>query len=264
MNVTQFRRWFRYVGLWGVSRLYPNVVPSVLMYHSIHENASHFFTVSPERFRSQLQYLVDHGHQFVTLDTIVLWFSDGIELPDRAVCVTFDDGYRDNLTTALPILEEFQCPAIIYVVTDFVKNGGRTTDIPICSQQELRQLARHPLMTIGGHTKTHPKLSKLSEHEAREEIIGGKKQLEDWLGQAVRHFAYPYGDFSERAIALVKDAGFQTAVTVRPEHVYVHRNPLRIGRIPVDRSLPSSLFHICCTEGMTRYSNIKRIVGREK
>ncbi|MCP4400624.1 MAG: polysaccharide deacetylase family protein [bacterium] len=263
MNVIQFRRWFRYVGLWGVSRLYPNVVPAVLMYHSIHENASHFFTVSPERFRSQLQYLVDHGHQFVTLDTIALWFSHGTKLPERAVCVTFDDGYQDNLTTALPILEAFQCPAIVYVVTDFVKNGGRTTNIPICSQRELRELAAHSLITIGGHTKTHPKLSKLSEREARAEIHEAKKQLEDWLRQTVRHFAYPYGDFSEHTIALVKESGFHTAVTVRPEHVYVQRNPFTIGRIPVDSSLPSSLFYTCCTEGMTRYVNIKQSVGRK-
>jgi peptidoglycan/xylan/chitin deacetylase (PgdA/CDA1 family) len=67
---------------------------------------------------------------------------------------------------------------------------------------------------IGAHTCTHPRLSQLSDAQANEEISASRKKLEDRFGLPVEHFAYPYGDYNERTVELVRQAGFETAVTM--------------------------------------------------
>ena len=259
MKLNQIRRWLRYAGLWTLGKLYPQTVPTVLMYHSISAANTFFFTVSPAVLRRQLEYLADQRHEFITLDAIAAHYQAGQALPDQAVCLTFDDGYQDNLTAALPILAEFHCPAAVYVVSDFVKQPTAQTRLPICSLNELRQLAAHPLITIGGHTQSHRKLVRLSAAEAAAEIGNGKAQLEDWLGQSVRHFAYPHGSYTPQTLELVQNAGFRTAVTTTPEHANAHRDPFRIGRVAVDQGLPFWLFRTCCTESVTVYTRLKQL-----
>lgn len=251
------RRYLRFLALWGCSKVYPAAVPSVLMYHSISNAYSWFSTITPEVFRRQMQYLSENGHDFVPLEQVAAYFEEGHALSTKSVCVTFDDGYRDNLTDALPILERFQVPAMVYVATDFVGRHTNKAGARICSLNELRELAAHPLISIGGHTKSHPKLSTLSVPEQREEIAGGKRQLEDWLGIAVEHFAYPYGDLSQETRELVEQLGFRSAVTVVPEYLGVQQDHYRIGRVPIDQGVPDWMFPICCMEATTIYTRLK-------
>lgn len=95
------------------------------------------------------------------------------------------------------------------------KAFGRTM---IMGWDELRELAADPLVTIGGHTKGHYAVARLSEEEARDEIVGGARRIEQELGRPCRHFSFPYGDelaATERDFALAREAGFLTAVTTR-------------------------------------------------
>jgi peptidoglycan/xylan/chitin deacetylase (PgdA/CDA1 family) len=73
---------------------------------------------------------------------------------------------------------------------------------------------------IGAHTLTHPDLRSLSLAEAREEIMGSKKKLEDWFGREVKHFAFPYGYYNDSLVELVIEAGLTTAATTAPELVH--------------------------------------------
>ena len=78
-------------------------------------------------------------------------------------------------------------------------------------------------MTIGAHTLTHPMLAKHDADVARREIAGSKQRLEAELGIPIRHFAYPVGDpgsAGPRDFALVAEAGFESAVTTRPGHLF--------------------------------------------
>jgi peptidoglycan/xylan/chitin deacetylase (PgdA/CDA1 family) len=67
---------------------------------------------------------------------------------------------------------------------------------------------------IGAHTCTHPRLSRIPRDRAKEEIVSSRKKLEDGFGTAIEHFAYPYGDYDEAVLELVREAGFKTAVTM--------------------------------------------------
>lgn len=92
---------------------------------------------------------------------------------------------------------------------------GRTM---IMGWDELRALAQDPLVTIAGHTKGHYAVGRLSAEEARDQMIGGARRIEQEIGHACRHFSFPYGDelaAGERDFSLAHDAGFLTAVSTR-------------------------------------------------
>lgn len=95
---------------------------------------------------------------------------------------------------------------------------------------ELRTLAKDPLVTLGAHSLTHPRLAYLTDDETLDEIAGSRIRLEKELGQKCRHFAYPYGDAGSagaREFAIVRDQGFMTAVTTRPGMIFPeHANHL--------------------------------------
>jgi peptidoglycan/xylan/chitin deacetylase (PgdA/CDA1 family) len=139
------------------------------------------------------------------------------ELP--TVTVTFDDGFLSNLTEAVPRMASVGCRAINYLVADRI---GQTSDWEAFEGGEARPLMNEGQVKewlaaghwIGAHTCTHPRLSRLSRDQAREEISASRKKLEDRFGIPIEHFAYPYGDYSEATVELVREAGFQTAVTM--------------------------------------------------
>ncbi|MBM4035208.1 MAG: polysaccharide deacetylase family protein [Planctomycetes bacterium] len=92
------------------------------------------------------------------------------------------------------------------------------------------------LVTVGGHTRTHPWLSRLARAEAEDEILGSKARIEEMLGTPVRHFAYPFGSpesFTEETIEILKAGGFLSAATTG-------RSPCRPGMSPY--ALPRILF----------------------
>lgn len=139
--------------------------------------------------------------------------------PGRTISITFDDGFLNNLTTAVPLLAEARLQAINYLVADRLgqtsdweaREGGEAD--PLMNESQIKDwlAAGHQ---IGAHTCTHPRLASLSPAMAKEEISASKKKLEDRFGLVIEHFAYPFGDYNERTVALVGEAGFKTAVTM--------------------------------------------------
>jgi peptidoglycan/xylan/chitin deacetylase (PgdA/CDA1 family) len=135
------------------------------------------------------------------------------------ITITFDDGFLNNLTEAVPFLKQAGVRAINYLVADRIgqtsdweaREGGEAD--PLMNESQIREwlAAGH---WIGAHTCTHPRLSRLSRKEANEEIFSCKKKLEDRFGIPMEHFAYPYGDYDETTVELVQEAGFKTACTM--------------------------------------------------
>jgi peptidoglycan/xylan/chitin deacetylase (PgdA/CDA1 family) len=169
--------------------------------------------LSPAAFRRQIQELKKEGFEFI------LPRPPEREVPLRQVCITFDDGFVSNWEKALPCMTELGCRSINYLVADRLgqtsdweaREGGEAD--PLMNESQIKEwlAAGHG---IGAHTCTHPRLSLLSRDQAKEEIVASKKKLEDRFGLPVEHFAYPYGDYNQTTVDLVREAGFKTAVTM--------------------------------------------------
>ena len=193
----------------------------ILMYHRVDRlPAPDQLTVSPERFARQMAYLAAH-HRLLGLAEAVEELEGGRQIRDGVV-VTFDDGYRDNLVHALPVLRQHRVPATIFVTTAFCDQSRRHPRYAGAAGrlhldwEELRSLAREPLVTIGSHALTHPYLPRLAAEPAREEIAWSRERIGRELGRPVEFFCYPSGDFGPREVGMVREAGYRAAVSVAP------------------------------------------------
>ena len=122
--------------------------------------------------------------------------------------ITFDDGCMDAFQNAFPYLLEHNIPFTVYVIGDYVNKKG------YLGTEELKALARNPLVTIGYHTKTHPRLVHVKQ--LREEMYEHKHEVETIIGQKIEHFAFPYGKLNAVGVAAVllgSRLGYKTVVS---------------------------------------------------
>ncbi len=193
----------------------------VLMYHRVTRTRAYDqLAVSPERFEEQMAYLAARC-RLLTLAQAVRELKR--ESPIAAgVAVTFDDGYLDNLTEALPILQRYRIPATLFVTAEFCEQRLRHPRYADAAGRlhlnwaELRGLAREPGISLGSHTLTHPYLSRQPASRVRDEIVRSRAVIQDQTGAAIDFFCYPSGDFGQREEECVREAGYEAAVSVRP------------------------------------------------
>jgi peptidoglycan/xylan/chitin deacetylase (PgdA/CDA1 family) len=189
----------------------------ILGYHRIAPGGDDL-SVHPDAFRAQMEQVLEAGLRPVRLDAAL----DMLEQPvaGRWVCVTFDDGYRDNLLEALPVLEELDIPATIFVPTAVI-DGNAGYDWyedppPALSWEEIARIVAGGLVDVQAHTRTHRRLPHVDDAAAREEIAGAKRDLERHVPYEVTSLCYPAGLYGERDARLVREAGYRGAVTTRP------------------------------------------------
>jgi peptidoglycan/xylan/chitin deacetylase (PgdA/CDA1 family) len=191
----------------------------ILGYHGVAEcdlkDDLFLLQLPPVRFRRQLEMMCVAGFRFVTVAELARQVAGGVPAPGLAA-VSFDDGMRNNLTTALPILRELGIPATVYIPTGWI--GGRSpwiddaADNAILDADEIRELAGTG-WEIGAHTVTHVDLSTLEYADARREVQRSCEALFALTGARVETFAYPFGRYGPEAIAAVRDCGLRAAVT---------------------------------------------------
>lgn len=167
-----------------------------------------------------MSILAEGGFVAVSIGNLVQRLESDLPLPDRCVAVTFDDGLKDFQTGALPILNQFGFAATLYVVAGLLGKTSRwLTSLgegsrPMLQASDLQELIDAGI-EIGAHSMTHPELDILDRHTASEEIRTSRLVLEDATSSPVCSFAYPHGYASPTTRALVREAGFRSAVRVR-------------------------------------------------
>lgn len=184
----------------------------ILMYHylrtvdAFNDPLGYRLSVAPELFAAQLNWLAAAGYTTVRMETVERCLRGEQICPERAIALTFDDGYIDAHTTALPLLQEHGFVATFYIVSGFVGKTG------YMGWDELRTL-HDAGMEIGAHSMHHPDLTTLSYGAAYAEIMGSRQQLATELQISVASFCYPAGQFNGQIASIVRETGFTNATT---------------------------------------------------
>ncbi|HVS65862.1 MAG TPA: polysaccharide deacetylase family protein [Thermoanaerobaculia bacterium] len=269
----------------------------ILLYHGVTEDASSGIEnasrkhIDAAEFSRQMSFLRGHAN-VLSMDDVVDLHDAGAPYPERAVCVSFDDGFLNNYTVAKPILEAAEIPAAFYVSTGLIGTRGmfwvdqledcinRTVHTTISVRLEgareltltsdaekiaaleaikryckaspagekdrvlaevdaatgvrpcadaaanyrtmtwdhVREIADHPLFTVGGHGVMHDILTRLSEDDCEREIRQSLATLRSQLGRDVRHYSYPEGQsdhYDERIVALLAQEGVRCSPSAR-------------------------------------------------
>lgn len=191
----------------------------ILFYHRVADDSPNPWTISTSAFAAQINWL---RSRFDLVSLAVA--QERIECHRNrfpTACITFDDGYAENLRFAIPLLLKHKIPFTYFVATDFVTNNkpfphdaaaGRP--LPVHTLTEIRDLAAAGV-EIGAHTRTHANLGgELSPEQLVSEIVGSKHDLEAAIGKPITYFAFPYGqheNLSAKAFQIAYAAGFAGA-----------------------------------------------------
>lgn len=192
----------------------------VLVYHRVTNEvsaASAGLSISPHAFERQMSFLYQHGFSVAPLEQVVEAMRGQTKLPPKSVAITFDDGYRDTYSSAVPILKRYGFHITAFIVSSLI---GRTNewdrDIPgmrpvsLLTSREIREMATMGV-AVGAHSRTHPRLPLVPDDRLVSEVTGSKTDLEDLLGVPVNLFCYPHYATDDRVRRLVAASGYRGA-----------------------------------------------------
>lgn len=212
----------------------------VLMYHSIADRPSRAgdYLVLPETFYNDMKYLHDRGYSTVTSAEVYDYAVNGGSLPEKAVVVTFDDGFLNNMTYALPVLEEFNMCGTVNIVGSYSKKSAEADDpnpnYAYLTPEEICTLAESGRFEIGAHTFdmhgfTDRKGCRKNDGETDGEYKAAfsedcrleNEYLLNECGIVTDIFAYPYGFISEGSSDVLKSFGYKILFTCYERHNYI-------------------------------------------
>ena len=208
------------------------VVGEIWMLHRVVEHVSNVpeqkeLEVTVAWLEQKINEYRSKGYTFVSINN----------LPEygRWVCLTFDDGYRDNYTLAYPMLKRLGVPFTVYVTSGFIDNQLSMWWYPNqqlgMSSDELQLMDADPLCTIGAHTVSHPKLDILTREQQYREIAESKQTMEALLGHEIKHFSFPHGAHNDDTLAICRELGFRTVVQSWGGPLRRGENPYPLPRI---------------------------------
>ncbi len=244
----------------------------ILVYHQIVEappKGSPFRSlyVSPKTFNRQMWLLKTLGYKGLSVSELMPYLRG--DRQGKVVGITFDDGYENNLTNALPILNRYGFSSTCYAVAGLL---GQTNvwdahvgipQVPLMDSEGLAQWTAGG-QEIGSHTFEHMNLLSADDETSRTEIIKGKAVLEKAMeGKPSQHFCYPYGRYARPHAAMAREAGFETATTTRRGRCLKEDDLFELPRVSIVNSTNLAQFWL---KVATSYEDIrgKRAVQRQR
>jgi len=215
-----------------------NRAPDILVYHAVCEDrefpSDSRTNIPPGLFERQIDYI---GRNFVckSLGELPAKKSSSGRQP---LAVTFDDGYADTYEVAYPLLMKYRVPVTFFLTVsqldrDWLFPGGPYRGL---TRAQIKKMEENQLVDFGSHGFTHRILTKISPEELERDIKGSKAVLEAELGRPVFFFSYPHGDYSDRIIEMVREAGYRAAFSVIP------RGPSRFSQRRILISRKDNMF----------------------
>lgn len=180
----------------------------VLCYHAISNAPANAdpnlktLYVSPENFKKQMQYLKDNGYFTMTMDEFYDYYKNGAKIPEKSVLITFDDGYEDNYTNALPVIKDLGLNATVFMISGSIGTKGYMT------AEQVKEMDKSGF-EVQSHTVTHSKLSELTYEKQVKELADSKATLEKLLNKKIEFIAYPESKFNDDTKKACKETNYK-------------------------------------------------------
>jgi peptidoglycan/xylan/chitin deacetylase (PgdA/CDA1 family) len=188
----------------------------ILAYHQITLARPGKMAVLQPDFEKQMAYLKQNGYQVIPLQQFVDFLQFKAQVPERAVVITFDDGWASTYHVALPILKKYGYPATLFVTMDMIGSDKKAL-----TWQQVKTLEESGVIDVQCHTRTHPNLADAENRDLKayldflsDEIVASRLTLQKHIGKLCRYLAYPYGATNHLVVAIAQKAGYEAAFTV--------------------------------------------------
>ena len=218
----------------------------ILMYHKVNDVPENPLSMPVSLFDEQMDLLRSLDYTVVNLAAVLDYYADGKPLPPRAVLITFDDGYHDNLDNAARVLSKYGYPAVLFVPVGYLDDrqplpheerlAAQGVMNPTLDWDELAEVERNGIR-IESHGISHRPLANLEVDEAAREITLSKLRLEERLGRPVRAFSYVKGseaDYRPVHLSLVRQAGYDVAFSAVSGANSADTDPLQLRRYNIE------------------------------
>lgn len=225
---------------------------TVIMLHRVNDHDPSDLTTPTPVFEEMLR-VVTTEYRVRSLPDLIGDLRAGRQIEPLTVSITFDDGYRDDLTVAAPLLLKYRVPATFFVVTGHVDtgrpfpwDGGAGSRNPVLTWDEVRELSSLGF-DIGAHTVHHVNLGEVGLETARAEVTGSKARIEEILGRETTLFAYPFGGrafIRGEVRALAREAGFHCCCNGFGGKVLSGSDPFSLDRAPMYRTVTELLMEL--------------------
>lgn len=232
--------------LWGKTLLTKAEEPvrlPVIMYHSIYTDTPTEYAVSPRQVESDLQWLKSNGYNTVTAEQVIAYTQNRGNLPENPVMITLDDGFYNNLSVLVPLLEKYDMTAVVSVVGSYIDNDAikdpHNPKYSYLTWEDIEKLVESDRIEIGNHTYNMHSLydgrigcsrnNDESEEEYRKAISEDFQRLQGEIRENIGFypvvFTYPFGSVSRESLPVIRDSGFLMTLTCREQENYITRDP---------------------------------------
>lgn len=183
----------------------------ITIYHHVATDTPPSTSISPADFRKHLDYLRDNGFSVIALDVMLDAITSGSQLPDKAVAITFDDGYSSIYDTAFPMLKEYDFPFTLFLSTGPINNKQRG----YMDWDQVKEMSDAGVI-IANHLVEHPYMLTRHQGESdsdwierlRRELLQAESEILEHTGQSHKYLAYPFGEYDTAIKDMVAEMGF--------------------------------------------------------
>lgn len=215
-----------------IQMINPEGIP-VLMYHKIGDEKDNDAVIRADLFKEQMQYLKDNGYNTLSMEELYNYIKNGALVPEKPVVITFDDGYQDTYTIAWPILKDLGFKATLFINPGDI--GNRLT------WQQIKSMHSEGL-EIASHGFIHDDMNMLSFEQQANNIKNAQESLKRNLGIDNIWFCYPYGEYNENTIKLLKEHNIKMAMAMRSGWAHKSDDVYQIKRVWVGNSIDIPAF----------------------
>ena len=204
----------------------------ILVYHTFAESCKSSLCLPKQVFDKQMAYLKDRGYHVIPLSDLIGFLEFRTALPEKAVVITIDDGYRSVYDIAFPILKKYGFTATLFVYMDFIGIPGSSV-----TWEQLKEMKENGF-EVGSHTLSHCNLTKMQEDETEQayleriekELVSSKRITDEKLHQDTISLAFPYGAYNQKVLDLCEKAGYRLCLSVKRGGNPFFAYPLALGR----------------------------------